>query len=51
VKRLLGYYIKALDQTHQYEEGERMRGLCEEAAVLAWFVKVISSTTETLHSL
>lgn len=51
VKRLLGYYIKALDQTHQYEEGERMRGLCEESAVLAWFVKVIPSTTKSLHSL
>jgi glutamate synthase (NADPH/NADH) large chain len=51
VKRLLGYYIKALDQTHQYEEGERMRGLCEESAVLAWFVKVIPSTTESLHRL
>ncbi len=41
IRRLLGHYIEALEQTYQYETAERIRSLCEEKALQYSFVKVL----------
>lgn len=41
VRRLLGYYITALQQTHQYEVIDHVKELCEERSLIERFVKIV----------
>ena len=41
LRRLLDYYVEALEQTYQYETAEQIHSLCDDKELMGRFVKVV----------